>query len=507
MSFFNSSFVAAASSISIRILGFLRDMLFAQVLGTGAAANAFLAVFRTSNAIRRILSEGGLNPAFIPLFARLRAESEDQARSFAQDAFSVFAIALFAGLACLEIFTSFFALIMFPGLSEEATHLAIFYARLCFPMMAGISLAACLGALLNAERRIAFAAMAPNIINIVTIIALLCVDHTNLYASVQAGWVAAAAGLSGFIHLALLIWAVRRQMPWFRFQFRIPHLSRDVKEFLKGTLPTLLIVGTSQLSVIIATVAASFLPSGISWLYYAERLFQFPLGFVGAVTGYVLLPELAARIAASDLKGCIQAQNRSMEIALIFSIPAALALYMLAEPIIRILFERHAFGAHDTYATAIVLQGMALGLPIGAIGKVLSQTVFVGSSLKAALTASISSMIVTLITSCVLVLLLGVQGISFGINAGLLTHMICCIFILQQKALWKPDKQFYRKCATCLLSSAVLGFYLLFFLSFFGKVNTVMLLWLCVSSVVVYMGAAFLTGTFSLEEVKKMKRS
>lgn len=505
MSLFGPSLIAAASSASIRILGFIRDVLLAQVLGAGPAADAFLAAFRAPNAIRRILAEGGLNPAFIPLYTRLHAENLKEAQNFAKDSFSGLVLVLLGLLALLELFTSFFALILFPGLNGEAASLAIWYSRLCFPLMVGVSLAACLSALLNAERRIALAALAPNIVNVTMIVALLLSNVFSLSQSSRGAWVALSAGLSGFLHLAIMVYAIRYRLSWFRL--KKPHLTHDVKLFLKSAAPTVLIVGTAQISIIAAAFAASFLPSGISWLYYAERLFQFPLGFVGTVTGLVLLPELASLIASQNKPKCIDVQNRALETALLFSFPASVALFILAPPIIHLLFERGAFSSEDTYGAALALKGLAIGLPFGAIGKVLSQTVFVASSLRSAVFASMASILATILFALLFVSPFGIFGVCFAISLGLMVHASACGFILHLASLWKLDARFYKRTCSTVAATLIMAVFLIVFIWCFGALSWTKLISLCLGGMCLFAVSAFLFGAVTLKDLQDIRWS
>lgn len=483
------SVIAAFSSASIRILGFLRDILMAHILGTGYAADAFLAAFRIPNAIRRILAEGGLNPAFLPLYSRLNSEDVEKARIFAQDAFSGFMFFLIAILALLEFFTSFFALFLFPGLEGETAELAIFCARLCFPLMAGISLAACLGALLIANNHLVMTAFAPNCLNIIMIAILLLMDKNTLSGSEQAMWLAAGAGCSGFVHLGCLIWATRRYLPWFRLTY--PHITPHLRSFLKAAAPTILIVGTAQISFLVAVMVASFIPSGVSWLYYAEKLFQFPLGFVSAIAGLVFLPEMASAVIRNDKKRAITFQNRALEASLLFSLPAAAALYMLASPIMNVLFERGAFTASDTLGSAEALKGLAIGLPFAASGKIVSQTVFIVSRLRYAALACLAGIAATFFFALFLMNIYAVQGITLAVSLGLAVYMLICISINQQAGFWHLQTDFYSRMIRIFAATAIMVSFLFLYQSYIGSEGGLNLFLLCSGGFISYAASAF----------------
>ncbi|MDR1828585.1 MAG: murein biosynthesis integral membrane protein MurJ [Methylobacteriaceae bacterium] len=498
------SVIAAVASASNRIFGFIRDILMAQVLGAGPVSDAVLAAFWIPNAVRRTLAEGGLNPAFIPNYSRLLAKNPEKAHGFAMAAFSGLLVVLLAVAAILEVFASALAFLFFPGLEGEAAVLAVTYMRLSLPLMVGTSLAANLAAVLLTERRIAVAALAPNVVHIVMIVTLIAVGYAALAQPEQGWWVAAAVGFSGVVHLAILVVAMRRYFPWFRLVH--PQLSRDVRIFLKATVPTVLIVGTAQTTILAATFAASFLPSAVSWLYYAEHLFHVPLGFAAAIAGLVVLPQLSALSAEENKEGCHRAQNHAVELSLLFSIPAAAGLFLLARPIMEVLFERGAFTAEDTIGASLALQGLALGLPFAALGKIVSQTVFVVSPLRMAGLTSIIGVVTTLVLALLLSWPLEIFGITLAVSCGLAAHALSCVVILNKAGFWRVSTGFHRTVASHVSASLVMGLGVFGYLRFVGVESVFSLLTVCVFGAVVFVGAAVMFGAVSARDLAALWR-
>jgi putative peptidoglycan lipid II flippase len=315
MSLARSTLVVGLATAVSRLLGFARDILIAGTLGAGPVADAFLVAFRLPNLFRRILGEGGLNAGFVPLYARLRAERGDaEAREFAGEALAWLAMALVALLAAVELGAGLVVLGLAAGYAEEdATfRLATLYTRVAFPFVAGVTLASLLAALLNAERRFAAASLAPVAVNAVLIAALLLLQtRPDLPPSRSAFWLAAAVAISGVVHLAIVAVAARGFLATIRF--RRLRLSADLRRLFALGASGLAASGAAQFIVVAGTQVASFTPSAVSWLYYADRVFQLPLGFVGSALGIVLLSDMAARHAQGDWDGFAASQNRALE--------------------------------------------------------------------------------------------------------------------------------------------------------------------------------------------------
>ena len=441
MSLARSTLVVGLATAASRLLGFARDVLIAGALGAGPVADAFLVAFRLPNLARRVLSEGGLNAGFVPLYARIRAaRGADAAGRFAGEALSGLAVVLIALVGIVEIAAGPVVLALAAGYAEEGgtLALAVLYTRLAFPFVAGVTLASLLAALLNAERRFAAAALAPVVVNLVLIAALLGLrGRPALPMEGVAAWLSLAVAASGFVHLAIVALALARSglgVPLGR-----PRLSADMRRLLAAGSAGLAASGAAQLVILAGTQVASFTPSAVSWLYYADRVFQLPLGFVGSALGLVILSEVATRHAAGDAPGVAAMQNRALEGALLLALPAAAALLLLAGPIARTLFERGAFTPSDSEGVAAALAGMSPGLPLAVIGKVLSQTVFARGDVRAALVAALAGVLVTIAGALALAGQFGVLGIGLGISLGFTAHAAMLAAPLRRAGLWRAD--------------------------------------------------------------------
>jgi putative peptidoglycan lipid II flippase len=507
MSLVRSTLIVAAASSLSRVLGFVRDVLLASALGAGPVADAFLAAFRVPNAVRRILSEGALNAGFVPIYARLRTEAGPEAAGrFAGQAFSATALALVAITGAVELGAGLVVLLLAAGTVEDpAVHdLAALYLRASFPFVAAASLASLVSALLNAEGRFTAASLAPAIVNLVLVATLVALRLAPEVAPErQAAVLAVATSVGGALHLAWVAAAARRLKT---LRLAAPRLSPEVKRLFAAGLPAVAASGAAQLIILAGGQVASFVPSALSWVYYAERLFQLPLGLVGAAVGIVLLPEVAARHAAGEPGTVVDAQNRALEAGLLLALPAAVALALLSRPIIVVLFERGAFGPEDTAGTAAVLAGLAAGLPFAVAGKVLSQTFFARHDVRTPLLSGLAGILVALAGTALLAEALGSLGIGLGIALGFAAHTASLVLALRSASLWRVDRALAVRTAGSLAAAAAMGLGLGGAGVVLGpalpkSIEALRLLGLCVGGLSLYAAVAWAVGAIGRKDL------
>jgi putative peptidoglycan lipid II flippase len=334
-----------------RVMGFVRDILIASFLGTGPVAEAFLVAFSLPNLFRRFFAEGAFNMAFVPMFSK-KVEGGDDPATFAQDAF--------VGMAgLLTVFTAI-GIVAMPALvaamasgfmADERFDLAVTYGRIAFPYILFISLSALLSAVLNATGRFVAAAAAPVLLNVIFILALVGTaifgTPDNLNIGQSLAWAVPVAGVA---QLALVFIAARRA--GFPMKLKMPKLTPDLKKLALIAAPAALAGGVVQINLLVGRQVASFFDGAVAWLNYADRLYQLPLGVVGIAIGVVLLPDLSRKLRAGDDAGGRDAFNRASELSLALTIPAAIALVAIPIPLVGVLFQRGAFTADDTAATA-----------------------------------------------------------------------------------------------------------------------------------------------------------
>jgi putative peptidoglycan lipid II flippase len=358
-----------------RVMGFIRDILIAAFLGAGPVADAFFVANRLPNLFRRLFGEGAFNSAFVPVFAGLlTTEGEDTARGFAEEAAAALAFWLL-GLTLLgEIFMPQVLHVIAAGFARDPAKFAltVTLSRIAFPYLILICLAALLSGVLNALDRFVAAAAAPLLYNGFAIAAMFALAP---FVPTEGHALAWGVSLSGVAQLALLYWAVWRA--GIRLHLPRPRLTPRMRLLFRRMAPGLVGAGITQLNLTMDVFIGSLLPAGsVSLLYYADRINQLPLGVLGTAVGTALLPLLSRQIAQDQRDAAYETQNRAIEYALVLTLPAAIALAILADPILQVLFARGAFSHHDAYLSSQSLAAYSAGLPAFVLVKVLSPGFF-----------------------------------------------------------------------------------------------------------------------------------
>jgi putative peptidoglycan lipid II flippase len=366
-------------TMASRLLGFLRDILIAALVGAGPIADAFFVANRLPNLFRRLFGEGAFNAAFVPSFAGLLSrEGPESARTFAEETLSVMAFWLLLLTLLCMIAMPVIMLGFAPGFADnpEKFDLTVELARIAFPYMPLICLTALLSGILNGLDRFAAAAAAPVVYNLVSIACMLWLVPFVPTVGHALAW---GVSLSGVFQLALLLWATRRA--GMRLTLPRPRLTPRIRELLRKMGPGVLGAGITQVNMSVDVIIATLLPAGTaSILYYADRLVQLPLGVIGVAVGTALLPLLTRAVVAAengqDPRAPLVALNQAITYALVLTLPAALALIAIGTPIVDVLFRRGAFTPESVHLTAQSLAAYAVGLPAFVLIKVLSPAFF-----------------------------------------------------------------------------------------------------------------------------------
>lgn len=408
-----------------RILGFFRDILIAAVLGTGLVADAFFVAFRFPNLFRRLFGEGAFNSAFVPLFAKaLEGEGKSVAREFAEQSLSVLLTALLIFTAIAEIAMPWLMYAIAPGFSDtpEKFELAIVLTRIAFPYLLCMSLVALLSGVLNALDRFAAAAAAPILLNIILIAAMAFCWLFGIEASAFAGKILSwAVTIAGVLQLLLLYMASRNAD--MKLTLRRPRLTPQVRRLVTLGVPGIIAGGITQINILVGTIIASMQDSAVSYLYYADRIYQLPLGVVGIAIGVVLLPDLSRKLRAGNIQAVHDSQNRSLEFSFILTLPAAIALLIIPHQILSVLFERGVFTSADTNATALALSAFAFGLPAFVLIKVFSPAFFAREDTRTPMHFAGISMIVNVVLSLALFFIFRSQGFQPHVGIAIATSV------------------------------------------------------------------------------------
>ena len=375
MTVLRAAFTVGSFTMVSRVTGFARDMLIAAALGAGPAADAFFVSLKLANLFRRLFAEGAFGSGFVPLFGRALAEGgRPAAARFAANAAGLLLAALVPTVLLAELGMPWIVRVIATGFDPagERYALAVALSRVTFPYLALISLTALVGAVLNGLGRFAAAAAAPVLANLVLIGAAGLAAVLGLAPAPVLAWGVAAAGCLQL----LALWLVAARLGYPLVPGRVV-LDARLRRFLVLLLPGLGGAGLGQLVVLLNAWFASHLPAGaVSHLFYADRLVQLPIGLVGAALGTALLPALSTAVRAGDRGGAEQQLAKALHAGFLLTLPAAAGLLLLAGPIIRVLFERGAFGPEAALATAGALRAMAVGLPAAIAMRVLAPAFF-----------------------------------------------------------------------------------------------------------------------------------
>ncbi|MCU0820229.1 MAG: murein biosynthesis integral membrane protein MurJ [Beijerinckiaceae bacterium] len=370
--------VVGSATLLSRVTGFVRDVLVAALLGTGGVAEAYVAAFLLPNLVRRMMSEGGLHAAVVPRLARLEQQGgAPAARLFAEDVLALLSVLAILMVFLAEIFMEPLMRFLAQGLTESPALFAeaVLFGRIAFPFVGFTLLLALYAALLNSVERYAIAALVPVMLNLLLIGVMVTLLLATEVRQPRAGlFLVVTIFAAGIVQLVLLGLAVSRTgfRPLPRLKaFRRGLGSVEARMALSLALPGMAVAGSGHLHLLIAAQFASLRPHGLPALYFADRLFQLPLGFAASAIGVVLLPRISRALQARDEAELDTARAESFRFAVLLVLPAAVGLFLLADPIISVLFQRGAFTEADALATAANLRGLALALPAFVLAKIL----------------------------------------------------------------------------------------------------------------------------------------
>lgn len=517
MSLYRNFLSVGALTLLSRVFGFVRDALMAAVLGISPVSDAFNAAFRFPNLFRRLFAEGAFNTAFVPLFSEaLETDGADKARDLASRIMSWLVAAILLVTILVEIFAEQVMVPFVPGFLSDPDkfELTVFLTRIMFPYLACMSLMAAYAAILNSLGRFFAAAFAPVILNIVNISALIPLAILTLEGKDTAFWVAIATMLGGIAQLALVYGAIRRAK--FVPRLRLPRLDADVRRFWILAVPAIIAGGITQINIFVGTVIASGVDEVMSIIYNADRLYQLPLGIIGIAIGTVLLPELSRHLSAGRDVEARQSQSQSLMLSMLLSMPAAGALIALALPVVRVLFERGAFGPTDSQHVAEALVAFAVGLPAFVLIRVLQPGFF---SRKDTKTPTIFAGVSLVINIAVSLLLFGTMrhaGIALATSIAAWVNVLLLGYFLARRGHFSINATEWRQeglilVATLVMSGALYGAavalgpvfapgapFLLQALALFG---------LCIAGAVLYFAIIHLTGVQRLGGlVRRLRR-
>ena len=495
-------------TLASRILGFVRDAIILAYLGTGPAYEAYVVAFRLPNMFRRFFAEGAFNMAFIPIFSK-KLEGGEDAEGFAAQAF--------AGLASILIVLTLVAQLAMPWLiyglasgfaGQEQFGLSVEFARVAFPYILFISLAALLSGVLNALGRFAAAAAAPVLLNVMLVGMMVVAALTGGDVARALIWTIPAAGVA---QLAL-VWVAARKAG-FHIHLKRPRLTPDMRRLIRVAIPAALAGGVVQVNLLVGQQVASYFDRAVGWLYAADRLYQLPLGVVGIAIGVVLLPDLSRRLKANDLDGSRNALSRAAEVSLALTIPAAVALIVIPLPLVSVLFQRGATTADDSAAIAMAVAIYGLGLPAFVVQKILQPLFFAREDTRRPFNYAVVAMIINAVVAIGLAPVLG--WISSAIATTLAGWGMVALLSIGARPFGdvaRFDTRFHQRIWRIIAASAFMGAVLWAAMAllnpFLGMagVRYLALAALILLGMISYFGAGQVIGAFRLSEFKRNLR-
>lgn len=503
MNLLRSAAVVGLYTLMSRLLGFVRDLLIAATLGAGPLADAFFVAFRLPNLFRRLFAEGAFSAAFAPLFAQaLTKDGPHAANRVAEDALAIVLLGGVAFTALAEIAMPALIALLAPGFvdSPEQFAWAVDMGRLAFPYLMLMTLMALIAAVLNGVGRFAAAAAAPVLLNVITIAALLAFADLG---PTPGHALAAAIALAGVAQLALVAFAARRA--GYAVRLRRPRLTPGVRRLARLMGPGLLAAGATQINIVVGSQLASLLATGaISHLYYADRIYQLPLGVIGVALGVALLPKISREAQAGDEAAARASLARAVEIALWLTLPAAAAAIAVPDLLTRALFERGAFTDADATATAAALAAYACGLPAFVLSKAFAPPFFARGDTKTPARIAAYAVAANIVLGLCLMWPFGHVGLAVATTLASWMQTVWLARKLVSFGWYAPDRRSIRRLCGLLLASAAMAAGLIFAAPYAAAVSGDMprlgaTVGLCILGALIYLALAHIAGGARLD--------
>jgi len=489
-----------------RLSGYLRDILIAIFLGAGPIADAFFVAFRFPNTFRRLFSEGTFNAAFVPSYSSELNKSKKSAELFANNIFNILFLSLLAIVFIIEIFMPLFVALIAPGFTEDSEKLeiAISLTRITFPFLLFVCLSSFFSAILNSHNKFAAASATPIILNIFLILVLL---FGKFLSDKLVYYISYAVTFAGLIQLIFLIFFVRKHfIPKISFKFKS---NKKLKLFFKKLFPSIFSSGVTQINILVGTIIASFQANAVSYLYYADRIYQINLAIAGIAIGTVLLPSLSKYINSKNVSKIDFIQNKSLELSLFLSLPAAAALLIASDEITSALFGYGSFDLNSVNNSAHALFYFALGLPAFALIKVFSSFLFARHNTKTPFHFSIFSVVLNILISVYFFNKIGfiIIPIATTISSWLNTFLL--LFYLLSKKHFSFYKSFPIKFLNILFVSSFSSFifYKLIqnfneYLIYESKYKLLTIVLLVIITFLIYIIISIATKAFKISDIK-----
>jgi len=455
MSLVKSTATIGGYTLLSRILGFARDVTIASALGASFRSDAFFVAFKLPNYLRRLFAEGAFNSAFVPMFSGMLAvDGTQKAMRFSSEAMSFLLAILVVVTALFMIFMPELMVVLAPGFSADPIkfELTVALTRITMPYIVFISLVSLLGGVLNSNDKFAAVAATPVIMNLCLIIIPFFI---NPLTPSGAHSLAIAVMASGVAQWAWLVYFCYKQHMLPRLVR--PRLTPDVKKLLVLIAPVALGAGVAQINLFIDTIIASYFNSGVSYLYYADRINELPLAVIGIAVGTALLPMLSRQIREGKREEATKSQNRAIALSMLLSVPSTVALIVIAEPIITVMFQRGAFTAPETVATYRALIAFAVGLPAFILAKILSPSFYANQDTKTPFKIAMVCIAVNLFFNLTLMGPLRHVGMALATSIAGWVNVVLLLIVLKRRSWLVIEKDLIRELGKIMAASLLMA--------------------------------------------------
>ena len=493
-------------TIISRLFGYLRDVLIAIFLGTSFLADIFFVAFRIPNTFRRLFAEGTFNSAFVPSYTSELVKNKSRSNKFANNVFNLLFLVLFFFVLIIEIFMPIFVGLIAPGFVEDTkkSELATTLTRITFPFLMFVSLSSFFGAILNSHNKFAAASAAPIILNIVLITILFfgryLGDELIYYLSYGISF-------AGFLQLIFLYkFAKKYNAIDFDLKFKI---TNKVKNFFKKLLPSIFSSGVTQINILVGTIIASFQASAVSYLYYADRIYQINLAIAGIAIGIVVLPQLSKHVHQKKRKKILLIQNKALELSMFLCIPASVALIIGSEQIISALFGYGSFTMDSVLNSSKALYYFGIGLPAFALIKVFSTFFFANHDTKTPFYISLVSVLLNILISVYFFRNVGFIIIPIATTISSWFNSLVLFIYLKNNGLFEFNKIFFKKFTKIIFVSIMMGFFfeylILFFenqLSYTFNLKSAYLILCVFLTIIFYLTLSYFIKAFNYNDIK-----
>ena len=495
-----------------RIFGFLRDVLVANILGASILTDAFFVAFKLPNLLRRLFAEGAFNAAFLPMFAGLlKKEGKQVALRFASQAASFLSLILIIVSMAAIAAMPFVIMIIAPGFEQgsDLFTLTVELARITFPYLFFISLVCLLGGVLNSIGKFAAVAATPILMNIAIIFALLCLTDMNQTGAHALAYGVLIAGVAQF--LWLVIACIRAGMlPRFAF----PRLTPNIKKLLIIIGPAAIGAGVAQINILIDMIIASKFENAVSFLYYADRLYELPLGVIGVAVATALLPTLSGHIQAGEHAEATKKTDQAITLVMLFGIPSCFALLTIANPIIQVVFEHGAFDAADRAATAPALIAYAAGIPAFLLIKIFATHFYAAQDTKTPVKIATLCVGVNLVLNLILMHYIAHVGLAVATSVAGWLNAILMGLSLSKRGAYHPSPVVFATIGKLITSALVMVVVLeligMSLNAMFSVPNITMqaiaLMGLVGAGILSYFATVIATGAITPHQVRQMLR-